>query len=299
MQGNLNPKITGATIIGFALIAGAYTVSNLSKPNQLPVNQVANPSVAAVQRVAISVTDEDNNGIEDWRDEFVTTEPIMLDIASSTYTVPDTLTGQMSISFMEGIISSQQYGPFGKSKEEVLSNTINNLSQATEISLYDTPDIIIMEDWNDQDIVNYANTVAATIYRHSLPDLEGELIILHDILTNDNKDRLTELRSLLEVYRGYRDDTLLIPVPDFLTKEHLDLINTYHAIYQDIEAMTKVFDDPVIGLMRLKRYEDDATGLAYALQNMYLALEAHPVTFTVDDPAALFVMFSPNYQHTN
>lgn len=300
MQGQFNPKIVGATIVGFALVAGAYTVSNFGKSIQSAEQMASVQPAAAPQRVSIAVTDSDNNGIEDWRDAFVTTEPIRLDqTSSSSYTLPDTLTGQMSINFMEGVIRSREYGPFGSSQEEIIQNTISGLGQATDVKLYDTPDISIMDDWDDQDIVNYANTVAATVYRHSIPDLEGELSILHEIVTTKDEARLTELRSLVEVYRGYRDDTLLIPVPAFLAKEHLDLINTYHAIHNDIEAMTKVFDDPAVTLLRLKRYQDDASGLAYALQNMYLALEPHAALFTVDDPAVLFIMYSPNYQLTN
>jgi len=295
MKGQINPKILGSTVIGFALIAGAYTVSHFGEPRQ--TYQPANAqSAISTQRVAIATADSDNNGIEDWRDEFITTKPVVLNQASSTYTPPDTLTGKMSIGFMENIIRAHGYGPFGSSDDEIIQNTIDTLSRETENSLYDTPDVTIMKEWDNDDIVNYANTVAATVYRNSIPDLEGELYILHDIVTNKNESRMVELQSLVEVYRGYRDDTLKIPVPAFLVKEHLDLINTYNAILMDIEAMTLTFEDPAFALLRLKRYEDDATGLAYALQNMFLALEPHASLFTIDDPAVLFVIFSPNYQ---
>ena len=295
MQGQFNPKIVGATVVGFALIAGAYTVSNFGNPRQIaqPANiQATTPT----QRVAIAVTDNDNNGIEDWRDEFVTSAPVLLNQASSSYTPPDTVTGQMSIDFMEGIIRSKGYGAFGSSNEEVIANTVDSLSKETEQKLYDISDVIIMEEWDNQDIINYANTAASAIYRNSVPNLESELLILKDYMNTQDEGRLVELKSLAAVYQGYRDDTLKIPVPAFLTKEHLDLINTYEAIHADIDAMTLALSDPVVALLRLKRYQDDATGLGYALQNMYLALEPHASLFTIDDPAALFVIFSPNYQ---
>lgn len=295
MQGQFNPKIVGATIVGFALIAGAYTISNFGKP--LPTSQSANiQTTTPTQRVAITVTDKDDNGIEDWRDEFVTTAPVLLNQASSTYTPPDTVTGKMSIDFMESIIRSKGYGAFGSTKEEVITNTVDSLSRETKQKLYDTSDIIILDNWDDQDIVNYANTAAATIYRNSIPDMESEVIILQDYVNTHDENRLAELESLVKVYQGYRDDTLKIPVPAFLAKDHLDLINTYEAIHADIEAMTLALTDPVVALLHLKRYQDDATGLAYAMQNMYLTLEPHASLFTVDDPAALFVIFSPNYQ---
>lgn len=295
MQGQINPKIVGATVIGFALIAGAYTISHFGEPRY--DSQPANvQSAISTQRVAIEIVDNDQNGIEDWRDAFVTTKSVILDQASSTYNPPDTLTGKMGIDFMQNIIRARGYGPFGSSDEEIIERTVDVLGNETTTSFYDTPDITIMEEWNDQDVVNYANTVAATITRYNNPDLKGELEILHDIVTNENYDRISELESLADIYLNYREDTLKIPVPALLIKEHLDLINTYNAIYVDIDAMTKTSDDPVVALLRLKRYEDDATGLAYALQNIYFALEDYADLFTEKDPAVLFIIFSPNYQ---
>lgn len=291
MQGQISPKIVGSTLIGFALIAGAYLTSDFNEHDlsvQTPTLQTSTP-----QRIAIAVTDTDNNGIEDWRDQFVTTEPIVLSESTTTYSLPDTLTGKMSVSFMESIIRSKTQGPFGSSEEEVIQNTINNLSTETEITLYDTPDITIMNEWDDEDIRNYANTAAAVIYNNSV-EIEGELEILNDILQNNNSERIADLETVANVYKNYRDDTIKIPVPAFLAKEHLDLINTYHAIHEDIKAMSLVLDDPAVTLLRLKRYQDDATGLGLALQHMYLALEPYAHLVTVDDPATLFVLFSPD-----
>jgi hypothetical protein len=293
MQGQFNPRVVGATIVGFALVGAAFTISSLNsdKTSQL---QPAAVGASAPARAAITVSDSDNDGIEDWRDEFVTSAPVILNTASSTYETPDTLTGKFSVSFMENVIRSRNYGPFGRGEEEVIEDSINNLTRETEIKLYDTPDIDIMREWDDQDILNYANTAAATIYNHNVPNLEGELEILHTILTTNDPSRLSELNTLAGVYQNYRDDTLKIPVPAFLVKQHLDLINTYHALYEDISAMALVLEDPAVSLLRLKRYQDDATGLGHALQNMFFALEPYAHLVTVDDPALLFGIFSPD-----
>ncbi|MCA9362069.1 hypothetical protein KC906_01720 [Candidatus Kaiserbacteria bacterium] len=296
MQGQLNPKIVGASIIGFALVSGAFVLSDFGvKP--VPVQQTAHIPNSALQRTPIAVTDSDDNGIEDWRDEFITTDPVILNKAPVDYTPPDTLTGQMSIDFMENIIRSKGYGPFGRTEAEVIDNTIEQLQlKSVNDKIYDTPDITIMEIWDNNDLVNYANTLAATIYRHNVPNMDGELEILYDVVQNGKKERLAELRTIAEVYEKYRDDTLLIPVPDFLVKQHLDLINTYNAMYHDISSMTLALEDPAVSLLRLKRYEDDASGLSLALTNMYFALEPYANLITIDDPAALFVIFSPDFQ---
>ena len=297
MQSNVNPKIIGAVVVGFALVGAAFTLSSINSDRTIPQPAAVKSSEPA-PRVAIAVEDSDQNGIEDWRDEFITTEPIILDQATTTtYEPPETLTGQLGINFMENIIRARGYGAFGQTDEEVINDTVDVLRQSTAHSLYDTPDIIILEDWTEQDIANYANAVAAAISRNDLPDLEGELFILQDVLTSGDTGRVTELNSLAQAYKQNRDDTLAVPVPAFLVKEHLDLINTFHAIYKDIEAMASAIEDPAFTLLRLKRYEDDASGLGYAMQNMFFALEDYAYLFEVTDPAVLFVVFSPDFQN--
>jgi|AntRauTorckE6833_2_1112554.scaffolds.fasta_scaffold18991_3 hypothetical protein len=294
MKGHINPKVVGATIVGFALIAGAYTVSNFSITKDIP-QQASVSAAQAKARAPIAVLDNDNNGIEDWRDEFITTEPIFIEQATSAYTPPDTLTGELGVNFMEGILNARVSGPFGRTNEEVIDDTVNTLDNLTAQKLYDTPDVLIIQDWEDQDIVNYANTVAEAILDNNLPHItEGELFILYDILTNENTDRVTELNSLAESYKRIRDVVIATPAPIFFAKQHLDLINSLHAIHKDIEAMAAGVEDPALALLRLKRYEDDATGLRLALGYLLAGLEKYSSLFNTNDPALLFTQFSPN-----
>ena len=93
-----------------------------------------------------------------------------------------------------------------------------------------------------------------------------------------------------------RDETLATPVPDEFAKQHLDLINVYQALYTSLTDMQLAFADPVVALLRIQRYQDDATGLANAFTNMYLAMEPHAALFSANDPAIVFVQFAPNYQ---
>lgn len=298
MTGHINPKILGSTVVGLALVAGAYTVSNFGK-SDLQTQEANIPATEQNQRTTITVTDNDNNGIEDWRDDFVTTEPIILNKATSTYTLPETLTGKTGISVLEDLIAARIYGPFGSSNEEVITKTINNLEVETAQTLYNTKQIDIFEDWGEQDIVNYANTIANIILKYDLADSEGELTILSEILKNpngDNESKIKELETIATAYKHYLDDTLKVPVPSLLAKEHLDLINTYSAIYSDVDAMSKATNDPAVTLLRLKRYRDDATALGYALQNMYFALNNSGVLFEATDPAIFFTVFSPDYK---
>lgn len=295
MEGKINTRMVGATIVGFALVAGAFTARSLTTPQAPTIT--ASVVTSAPTRTPINVYDTDGDEVEDWRDEFITAKPIQLNTPSSTYALPDTITGKMSINFLENLLQSRSSGPFGNTDAEIVNQTVTGLTNAVTSKLYDLEDVSIITDWAGADIVNYANTIATILYNNSIPDMEGELVILSDILQNQNNERVSELKILQGVYISYRNDTLKTPVPEILVKEHLDLINTYQALSEDIAGMTLIIDDPIVTLLHIKRYREDATGLAYALQNMFFALDQSDEIFTEADPALLFSAFSPNFQN--
>lgn len=295
MNGNLNPRVIGACAVGFGLVAGAYVLTNFgAAPNIQQSAAVLTSETTA--RAAIAVVDADNNGIEDWRDEFIDTKPIVIEpVSDEFYDAPETLTGQLGVNFIESYLRSKTHGAFGRSSDEIISDTVQVLATETAHQLYDVPDITIMTTWEDADVVTYANTMALSITNNDVADLEGELYILSDVLDKEETDRITELETIAQVYQQMRDDALATPVPRFLVKEHLDLINTYHALHKDVAAMAITVEDPAFGLMRLKRYEDDVTGLGYALENMYQGLVPYAALVEADDPALLFIIFSPEF----
>jgi hypothetical protein len=291
-----NPKVIGAFVVGFALIAGAYLVSDFKAPG--PIQTASVIDIKAPPRVAIAVTDKDKNGIEDWRDEFVSSDQVRLEVStSSEYTMPTTLTGQLGINLFESFIRARSAGSFGNSKEEVVSDAVGVLRTETAVDLYDTKHVSVMRTWDQNDIKNYANSMAGAITRNDVKGLESELFILDDIVNRNNDERIGELETIAAAYKRIRDDSLTIPVPELFLKQHLDLINTYNALYKDIDAMSLTFEDPVVSLLHLKRYQDDVLGMELALENMYVSIEPYTGLFSANDPALLFAAFSPDNQN--
>ncbi len=295
MKALLSTRVLGAVIVGVALVAGTYVSTNFGATTVRPAAPTtAEQQVAAPIRSAIAVTDEDGNGIEDWRDEFITTEPIRLNSASTSpgaYIPPTTLTGRFGISFIQDAIRSESLG-IGN-RDEVINNAVDSLISETAVEIYDTPDILMTRDTSPTAIRDYANAVAGAILEYNQTDLDYELFILQDILNREDTERIEELREMAELYRLTRDAIVGIPVPQTMVKEHLDLINTLHAVHHDIKGMTLAFDDPAFALLRIQRYEDDVLGMLKALENMYVALEPYASEFSAADPAVFFVDFNP------
>lgn len=297
MGGSLNPKIVGASVIGFALVAGAYVLSNFGESKISPILAVAN-SETAPARVALAVVDTDNNGLEDWRDEFVNVEIETPAQLSATYTVPTTLTGQTGISLIEGMIRSKMYGPLTSGTDVIVESAVDTAVKRVQTELYTIDDVDVLQDWVEEDIRHYANTMAAIMYLNSDSTLGNQLELLDEIVKEGNTDKVQDLVKLSEVYSSYRDDSLLVPVPEIFVKQHLDLINSYHLVHEDIKAMSDVNKDPLLALMHIKRHQSSASALRLSLENVYLSLEPHASVFEADDQSAVFVLFSPDFNHS-
>lgn len=291
MVGGVNQKILGAIVLGCALVAGAYTLSTFGEGKSLPagVGQASAPD-----RVAIKVEDKDQNGIEDWRDTFLATEPIFLNTATSSYELPTTLTGRLSINFFQNYVNARTSGPIGRSNQELIDDTTSRVVTEVTDKIYDTRDVSILETWTDTDIKNYANTMGGILLNSKASPVENELYILKDVVVYGKKERLPELSAIATDYGMYRDESLDTPVPKLFLKQHLDLINVYNALHSDLRAMSVVNVDPVLALMHVKRYEDDALGLAMGLTNMNDELKPYSQLFNEGDPAVFFSTFDPN-----
>ena len=292
MVGPTQQKILGACVLGVALVAAAYTLTNFGIGKALPASVGA---VAAPARVAVKVEDKDNNGIEDWRDTFYLAQPAVLSTigTSSEYTVPTTQTSKVAITLLENSIRAKNSGAFGASREVVVNDALSQLN--TEIPLYGIKDVIVMETWTDSDIKTYANTLAQIILNGKNPAVDGEMAVLRDVVYFQKQERAAELQAIAENYKTYSEQTKDLPVPKPFLKQHLDLLNTYQALHQDVDAFAAVGTDPLRSLVHLRRYTDDATGLALALRNINTSLNDFSSLFTAEDPALIFSMFDPNY----
>ncbi len=295
-----NSRVTGAFLIGFAIVAGAYTINSLNKKvieSPISANSVANVNQAP-DRVAIDVKDSNSDGIEDWQDEFLTAEPIVIEKSQEEYISPDTLTGKVGVSFMQNVLTAKTRGQVGRTNEQIITDTVNQIkTEGTKDKIYSVRDIKITKDVSDISIKNYGNAMADAINNNAANGkIRGQMEIISDITKNGDADEkdIADLKILSDLYLNTLKDTLEIPVPNILVKEHMDLINVYNALYYDALGVSEVLDDPLLALVRAKRFDDDSKGGQIALENMYFALEKSSYTFTTNDSALLFLSFAPN-----
>jgi len=295
MVSQSNRKVVVSFVVGFALVISAYILNSTPENTPAPTGTLSVVTPEVSLRNPIPVTDSNNDGIEDWQETFLAPSILVSSvIGADDYEDPKTLTEQVGIEFFEDMVRAKGFGPFGQAQEEMITETLANLSAYTTDKIYNVNDIIILTGpITSDDIRLYANAHANAIIYSDKPGTRPPLEMVRDIVAG-RSGKVEELESLADVYLKTLEAALKIPVPASLTKEHLDLINVYNALYNDLLGMSKTLEDPMISLLRLKRYPEDSAALRITLENMFFALKPYMGDFTATDNGFYFALFNPD-----
>lgn len=289
-------KVVGATLVGGGLVLLALVLNN---SGQNPGSQVA--TVAPVRtidtelpdRTFIPVVDTNNDGVEDWREEFVVQAPIMLPATGTVaaFEMPTAVTDQVGIQVFESMLKSKANLQFAQSNEAIVSKTTEKLSGLASDTLYTIKDITTVPT-DPVAIRRYANMMGQSLINNNVVGSQGELEIVYAALQTNDPALLEQITPLAAMYQKLRDEALATPVPERFATDHLNLINAYHAMYRNITDFGLIFDDPLVALLRVKRYQDDATALSLILTAMYRNAAPFASLFTEEDPAMVFAAFN-------
>lgn len=275
-------RIAAAIVGGLVLVALAYWLQ--PEPDSAATPQAAVTVDQQPKRNYIDIVDTDGNGVPDWQEALQTTEALAVgsSSASSTFVSDGTLTEQLALEFFQGYVQSEQYGDFSLSPEELVNETSAALADKAVDEPITRSQIVISDDTSTSALQQYGERVAEIVDSNSTDSTEVETEILDRAIRTQNQDELKKLDPIISAYEAIVEETMALPVPRTLVKEHLVLVNAYTAILSDIYAMRDSFVDPMMSLLRLQRYQDDATALYYATFNLYTQLETGGVAWTED-----------------
>lgn len=279
-------RISGALLIAAALISGALFLRSGTAGRATSADVAV--VVEAPDRTPIKTLDENKDGVPDWQESLLVTEALHIASTTTTYKEPETLTEQFALDFFQNVVRSENYGAFGDSPEQLVFDATDALAKEAVDELLTKKDILISRDDSVEAQALYGELIAAIISNYSQEDSINEAKILERALRNQDESELQELDGIITAYTHFITDTKKIPVPPSLQKAHLDLLNSYQAILIDTEAMRTAFIDPMYALLRLKRYQSDATGLYTAITNIYTNIldnggtwDEHSIVFTL------------------
>jgi len=260
-------RISGALLLGAAFIAGALLIRSYKNPTPTTTNVAI--VTQAPERTSIKTLDENNDGIPDWQEALLVTEALQITSTTSEYMEPETLTEQFALDFFQDMVRAENYGAFGDSPEQLVFDATDALAKEVVDELLTVDDIILSNDDSLEAQILYGELIATIIATYSQDDADNEAKILERALRIQDESELQQLDAIAEIYLHYLEDTKKVPVPPSLQKEHLNLLNSYQALAIDIQAMRNAFIDPMLTLLRMKRYQDDASGLYVSIVNIY------------------------------
>ena len=277
-------------VVASALIVRAKTtpISHMSQTG---------PAVVAAAHIhqPLPVTDSNGDGVPDWQEALQTTKPLIL--ASSSNSVDmgtSTLTGKFSRQLLQQLVESKMSGGFGKNSQQIASSTASQLVQAAGTDpLITKKDIIISNDTSSSSLAAYGAAVATIMISNSSTTAENEAIIFGKAVKDQNAAELKPLDAKITAYENMFNATKKLSVPAPLVQQQLDLLDSYQAILIDIKAMRNGLNDPMNALVRIKRYQNDATGLYNSIVAIYSKLIASGTTWPQGSPVYSLIRLQP------
>lgn len=275
-----------ASGLAVIIISGSFYVSASNERIDGEVTAVNQ----APARTYIHAPDSDNDGVSDWAEELIEDRQVIAEEVDPTqpYVAKNTLTERFSIDFFKDYLYSKGYGTVELDREEIIERAMVVLKDEARDRIYTIDDITLDPEDTTEAHRKYGNRIAEITISYTTPSEASELDIINRALDTKNPELLKDLDPIISSYRAYLEQTLATPVPASFVKQHVDLINVYNAILNDLTAMQAVYHDPMLGLLRLKRYPDDVEGLIYVYFSFDRAFRQAGITFKEDEPGAIF-----------
>lgn len=263
-------RILSAIAAGIIMVGGAWLLNQKSSAMQEPA---ASEDASGLSiRKHIPVSDSDRDGVPDWQDKLIDSEPIYLDELSTTsepFVPPDTLTGQISYKFFHDLMILDLYGLVEDAGDELVEGAIAEMEEATQERIYTKDDLVSVVKTNSQGALRaYGNLVAGTIFFYQTNDA-NEFQIYQQMTEDKNPRHLERLAVIEKQYDDIITALVKLEVPEDYVFEHLAVVNALSALKQNTYAMQLFFDDPFYASIRYRRLADDVLALNDAITNLY------------------------------
>jgi hypothetical protein len=275
-----------ASGLAVIIISGAFYVNAGNERIDGEVVAVAE----APARTYIQAPDSDKDGVSDWAEELIADREVIADSVDpeEPYVLKNTLTERFSIDFFKDYLYSKGLDTVELDREQIIERAMVVLKDEARDRIYTFDDITLTPEDTVEAQRIYGNKIAEITISYTNPASDTELNIINRALETKNPELLKELDPIIASYRAYFEQTLATPVPESFARQHVDLINVYNAILNDLTAMQAVYHDPMLGLLRLKRYPEDVEGLIYVYFSFDRAFRQAGITFKDDEPGGIF-----------
>jgi hypothetical protein len=290
-------------------VSSKNTGTDISLSPQILAEKDASASTAALRQR--SETDTDGDGLPDWQESLVGTDPLKADTdgdgtpdGAETYggrdplapgagnrtvaaetagvrtpTADLTLTDRLGRSFFTKYAELRQTGLLDNPD---LVNTLTN--QVIGASIYGTnPSQYSMKDVR---VSPLSDPVTLEIYGQSLNRVldeystaKSEVVIARDACLTGNPEMLEEIDPIISNYQAMAEKLLAIPVPQPLAEAHLETINSLLTMKFVAESLRVSYVDPLRGIVGTDMYLRGVQRFVGALKMTNDYMQARAVSF--------------------
>ena len=281
-------RIIAALLVGSAVIGTALWL-NLTKQTKTPLTtQNGTVVVATPVRENLPSTDSNDDGVPDWADILIG-DTIELDTDTNNTTV----TGTIANDIYDALIATEEAGRV-LNVDEFIAEQVEQAEEQMRDQEFTRHDVVLGTDDSLAAQHAYGVRVAEIMLNaNASADLPDELTLLSRALRTQDELTLGKLDTVISDYDNMLQAMLTVRVPPSLVIEHVQFLNVYQALRNDIRAFRNVFEDPVLALVRLERYYYDAAALYTAITSLYQKLHDAGIQWNEGDaPLGIIVVES-------
>lgn len=314
----LGKRIVISIILAVILIGGSFALSNNNEKLQS-----ATPNASLKQAsLNIAEVDTDGDGLKDWeerlwksdyknpdtdgdgtkdgeeislgRDPIIAGPDDLLSryrnelISVSDFATDKSLntTDVLGRAFLSEYIGAKASGSALTSSEqqniinEIVSGKLSSLSP----KVYIYQDLNISADNSKAALEIYAEGVASLLLDYA-KKTQSELAVLGKALGSNDPADLKKLDPIVLNMQTVISGLLNLKVPQALAEKHLNFINAFSAVKEDVSLMRQVFSDPVVGLLAVTSYKKDSADFASSFVEIKNYVKSAGVRFQSNEPA--------------
>lgn len=319
---SLNRKNLLLIIASLVLIGGVFAYqeyTNGSKVERVQI-EVKNATSTTLISEEIVALDTDNDGLKDWEETFWKSDPRKADTdgdgtkdgdevkagrnpvvkgprdlisetlnATSTNQKPLSETTQFSRELFARYMTLKQSGLASDvdAQRDLVNDVIQGRAFNSKAPTYTEKDINISAEVSTASLRKYGNDVA-TIFNTVLTKSENEGVIVKRSLENEDEKEIEKLKPIIKNYEAVIAALRKVMVPVSVAPQHLRLINSISKLNYSVQAMAKVYDDPIVSVIGLSFFQEVMNELPRVFDELKLFFDNNLIQFEATEPGKAF-----------
>jgi hypothetical protein len=300
----VHKKLISTTIICLGIIV-ALSIFVLHNKKNSVVEQPTPIQNLSVITDSISAKDTDGDGLNDWEETIIGTDPKKADTdgdgtsdsieislgrdpkkagpndkitASNLQDLTSTTTLTAEESTITAQVSRDFFGRFLLAKKDgvkineatagqIAEDVISHVPVELQSKKYTKKDIKIVPE-NENTHSQYAEDLYLNLETKSPKLKKNEIEIISQALESQKESDLKDIDIIINAYKNIISNILKMPVPEKVVPDHIILLNTLSALHTDISEMKYILSDPIRGYIGYQHQQTDALTLKIALENI-------------------------------